>query len=58
MGRLSLSADDKKRLANIEAKLEGLSKKVDEVATVVMGGDINDKTFQERLEGKIGKKKS
>ena len=57
MGKNSVSEEDRKRMAAIEAKLEGLAKKVDEVATVVMGGDINDKTFQERLDGKVGKKK-
>ncbi len=58
MGKINLSDAEKKRLSDIEARLECLAKKVDDVASIVMAGDVNDKTFQERLDEKTGKKKN
>lgn len=58
MSNNSESFIDREKLEAVIKKLETLSKKVDEIASVVMEGDVNDTSFHERLEKKIGKKKN
>ena len=59
MNARELTDDENASLHKLEdtlKKLELLSKRIDDVATIVMEGTIGDSTFQERLVEKIGKK--